>query len=75
MTYGGWNWVDYINEESAGINDTATAVFKADNASETYHAFFDQRQSRTPPCTTTRTAPQATTKCRSQIKPLKGKLR
>lgn len=42
MAYGGGNWVDYINIAGSGINDTATALFRADNAFETYHTFFDQ---------------------------------
>ena len=34
--------VDYINNAGSGINETAIALFKADNAWETYHTFFDQ---------------------------------
>jgi hypothetical protein len=42
MSYGGGNFVDYINNAGSGINETAIALFKADNAFETYHTFFDQ---------------------------------
>lgn len=34
--------VDYINNAGSGINETAIALFKEDNAWETYHTFFDQ---------------------------------
>lgn len=42
MAYGGGNWVDYINAAGSGVNETAIALFRADNAFETYHTFFDQ---------------------------------
>ena len=42
MAYGGGNFVDFINNAGAGVNETAKQSFFADNALATYHTFFDQ---------------------------------
>lgn len=34
--------VDYLNDAGKGINEAAIELFKADNAWETYHTFYDQ---------------------------------
>lgn len=42
MAYGGGNWVDYVNNAGIGINKTAEALFRADNAFAIYRNFFNQ---------------------------------
>jgi haloacetate dehalogenase len=42
MAYGGGNWATYINQQGAGINQTAIDLFWGDKALETYHTFYDQ---------------------------------
>jgi haloacetate dehalogenase len=42
MAYGGGNWVEFILNAGAGINEAAKKVFFADNAIATYRTFYDQ---------------------------------
>jgi haloacetate dehalogenase len=42
MAYGGGNWVDFLTSTGSSINTSATTLFNAGNAFETYHTFFDQ---------------------------------
>lgn len=42
MAYGGGNWVDFVNNAGVGINKTAEALFRDDNAFAVYHNFFNQ---------------------------------
>lgn len=42
MAFGGGDWVAYINDAGAGVNATATAIFKSGRALEVNARVFDQ---------------------------------